>query len=509
MTIARFFSRLPLLFLALTALAAPSIAQSPGALPCLFEVVPGSWKSTSIQVTAGQSVSIQATGIFQYKEHPRISFPPGGDMYGIWSLKAKVGINQIEVVGAYGGFVAKESGVLELGAPAKVDIPIGQYVDGLDSSTSKYCVTAVNVSGGVTLATVRIKTTQSCDAEDNENAKPMGGVTVTIGGKTVTTDANGDASITLPPSQSSVSARPPAGSDAVFGYAYRVGTIYRPSDTSGVDLKSGNNAVEVRMINCDEKGRRKARATIAEIGGRMTLRIRRADGTVLRQAAGVGLVLRDGDILDVDGTGKLSWISGGTVEFRGRSTTIEIGPVRPNGAPEGVSITKGLLQFWLDPSRENKTNRFEAGTRTVIVAVKGTIFTLGYDEVTATSTVGVQEGSVDVIPTNRSLGATVLPAGRQLQVSATTVQQVGADKVAASIAGKWLFRGIAGQVCTIIVKGGGMLQLVTEKGVLGEGSQDDANTISVEFPFGDVVGRITPDGNRINWSNGEFWTRLQ
>jgi type 1 fimbria pilin len=76
-----------------------------------------------------------------------------------------------------------------------------------------------------------------------------------------------------------------------------------------------------------------------------------------------------------------------------------------------------------------------------------------------------------------------------------------------SFTGTWLFRGIAGQNCTIAMEGAG-LKLVTEKGVTGYGSISSATSFVVDFPFAKgLKGQLTADGNRINWSNGEFWTR--
>ena len=73
--------------------------------------------------------------------------------------------------------------------------------------------------------------------------------------------------------------------------------------------------------------------------------------------------------------------------------------------------------------------------------------------------------------------------------------------------GDWLFRGIAGQDCSIehvIVD----LVVTTEKGVRAIAQPVNATTIVVDFPFAKGLrGTLTPDKKRINWSNGEHWSR--
>jgi hypothetical protein len=76
-----------------------------------------------------------------------------------------------------------------------------------------------------------------------------------------------------------------------------------------------------------------------------------------------------------------------------------------------------------------------------------------------------------------------------------------------SITGTWLFRGIAGQICTIAAADSSRLIVITEKGMRGEGLVSADNVLNVLYPFGPIRGQISADRNRINWSNGEFWTR--
>jgi len=491
---------------------------------CPIEVMPGEWKSTGIMVRKDQQISVEATGLFYYKDH-RNEMTAKGDMYGTWRLVAKIG-DKTESVGEKWRFYAEADGVLQFGAPVRENLPITQGIESLDLAMSKFCV-KVTVSGGIQASTVRIKTTKSCTPEENERATAMGNVSFDIGGKALMTDANGDATIALAPGEYAVNVR--TRNDAVLGFVHQSGTLFRgPEVTYKIDVSKSQEAVEIRMIYCDEKGQRYKRATITEIGGRMRVRVPRIDGGgAVSQPATVGLVLRDGDILDVDGTGKLTWMDGGIITFLDpkRSTTIVIGPVRPGGTPEGISLLRGLINFWFDPATSKKRGfRFEAGSDSVFVGVKGTVFSMAHDELSKMSTVSVQEGDVEITPRNPSLAATNLRAGQQVEVSQTAVRLIG-PKTAGPIAqktagppgqktgepswtGTWLFRGIAGQRCSIVDMGNGLLKVVTEKGVVGEAYLDTPTTIAVEYPTADdVVGRRSVDGNRIDWSNGEFWTR--
>jgi hypothetical protein len=78
----------------------------------------------------------------------------------------------------------------------------------------------------------------------------------------------------------------------------------------------------------------------------------------------------------------------------------------------------------------------------------------------------------------------------------------------AQVTGEWLFRGIPGQRATIRQTPDGRLHLVTEKNVGGVGYVESATTIIVDFPFArGLRATLSPDGRRLNWANGEFWSR--
>jgi hypothetical protein len=94
-------------------------------------VNPGVWADTNISLRQGQVATITARGLMRYKEGARIEFPPGGDQYGVWSLKAMVE-SQIVNVGGSGYITANFDGKLKLGAPATLTHPIEEGSTYLD-----------------------------------------------------------------------------------------------------------------------------------------------------------------------------------------------------------------------------------------------------------------------------------------------------------------------------------------------------------------------------------------
>ena len=93
-------------------------------------------------------------------------------------------------------------------------------------------------------------------------------------------------------------------------------------------------------------------------------------------------------------------------------------------------------------------------------------------------------------------------------ISAIKTSAPPAGTAMPSLSGNWLFRGVAGQRATIAQAADGKLQLVTERNVRASGYVESATSIVADFPFArGLRGTLTPDGRRINWANGEFWTR--
>ena len=274
------------------------------------------------------------------------------------------------------------------------------------------------------LVSVTVITTQSCTADVNDSWSQSPRVRVRIGPHAVTTDDAGySAPLLLPPGSYTVFAASEQDPGARLGYVsqgYPGLRIEAKLDGGApVTLGQPQEGLQIRMLTCDPGGQPITRATVAEIGGRITITRK---GVQLNGYLGAPLLY--GDSLTIKGTGKLTWLDGGTISFDDpRGAVIKIGPLRPQGvaAPERFSfiqVLKGIVTFFLPPSEGRvKRYKFEAGSDTVKTGVRATRFTLGYDDLEQVSTISVSEGSVDVTPVNPALNPFVLSVGQQVQVS--------------------------------------------------------------------------------------------
>jgi len=154
--------------------------------------------------------------------------------------------------------------------------------------------------------------------------------------------------------------------------------------------------------------------------------IRRKDGAQVKVE--IGTQLFDGDgIVSQGSTVTLTW----RYDRDRQPATVTVGPsthtrIRYTAPYAGRNIPwtetfYGIISFFFPPGEPAKENKFGASTGTVIVAIKGTIFNMAYDEKTQNSTIQVEEGSVEVTPTNSALKPFELPAGKQVQVTPNNV----------------------------------------------------------------------------------------
>lgn len=284
---------------------------------------------------------------------------------------------------------------------------------------------------------VKIATTASCKDDPNGGMKVQPNVTVMIAGKEYTSNEKGVIDVDLPPGRYPISAR---WMDYGFGYVTQNGLrINRPEGGQpSVNLSDKFQTLEVRMFTCDETGQEKARAEIVEIGvaqaGPGSINVNRS------QASGngfVGMKLRDGDRVRINGTAKIKWLErNGLISFddpKG-STVIIIGPDRePSGSvpnPTGISLwgfLKGAATFLLPPSNELRPGEWRSPTTGQIygpnarILIKGTTLTVAHDEQTQVTTVIVVEGVVTVEPTNPELRSFELRTGQRADISPTGV----------------------------------------------------------------------------------------
>ena len=75
------------------------------------------------------------------------------------------------------------------------------------------------------------------------------------------------------------------------------------------------------------------------------------------------------------------------------------------------------------------------------------------------------------------------------------------------LAGTWYGEGIRSEVCSIRQRGG-TLQLDNGHGASASGSVDTQGRLTTDWNGNSIVGMVSADGNRIDWDNGTYWTRM-
>ncbi|HVT43612.1 MAG TPA: hypothetical protein VMT00_04405 [Thermoanaerobaculia bacterium] len=105
-----------------------------------YSVGVGQWSDTGLRIRKDQRVRVEASGTWRYKDPPNIEFGPDGGGYWRWFvLKGKVGDHLFDL-GSSGSGIANQDGVLQLGAPATVNMGHGDE-KGLDGRFLVYVFT--------------------------------------------------------------------------------------------------------------------------------------------------------------------------------------------------------------------------------------------------------------------------------------------------------------------------------------------------------------------------------
>ena len=287
------------------------------------------------------------------------------------------------------------------------------------------------------LITVRIGTTSSCTDQPNQAMHAQGGVTVTIGGKFYTSNVNGIIEVQLTPGTYPINA---AYKDDVLGYVADNGLRIARSENGTFNVRlTGNTNLEVRMLTCQLNGQPKARAVITAISaGSFKVYRTNAKGNGF-----VGMQLRDGDQVYVQGNATIRWLSdGGTIAFKGYAQ-FTIGPEAPAGtsqqatraSPGAMQLIDGIIEYLSPSSEDAGAERFKASTHTFVAAIDGTHFILSYDQKTQVGSLSVSQGRVTVTPKNKALKAVTLRAGQRVSVTPTRVGPVAAAAGVGAIPG--------------------------------------------------------------------------
>jgi len=77
-----------------------------------------------------------------------------------------------------------------------------------------------------------------------------------------------------------------------------------------------------------------------------------------------------------------------------------------------------------------------------------------------------------------------------------------------SLTGTWYAQGSRNQSCSIRQRGNN-LQLSNESGDQASGQITGKRQLTTNWNGTSIVGTVTGNGNRINWDNGTFWTRIR
>ncbi len=77
-----------------------------------------------------------------------------------------------------------------------------------------------------------------------------------------------------------------------------------------------------------------------------------------------------------------------------------------------------------------------------------------------------------------------------------------------NLTGTWYAQGSRSQSCSIRQRGNN-LQLSNESGDHASGQLTGKRQLTTNWNGTNIAGTVTANGNRINWDNGTFWTRIR
>ncbi len=273
---------------------------------------------------------------------------------------------------------------------------------------------------------VKIITSTSCTDGPNESVTYQGDITVSLGNKTYTSDAHGIIEADLPSGNYEISA---LWKDYTFGFVSQNGLRIKNKENGLPTITIGDKeeTLEVRILTCEISGQAKARAVITEISDRVFVKRLNKEFQVF-----TGMQLRDGDRVKFYGPGKINWLKGNaTISFENpRGASFFISPdyvPAGNSSNEGISgiqILQNMGSFFFPPGASEAEKKFQATTNSVVIGIKGTVFSLDYDAESETSTILVKEGIVSCYPKNPALQSFNLFAGQGAKVSMTNVSPI-------------------------------------------------------------------------------------
>jgi hypothetical protein len=135
------------------------------------------------------------------------------------------------------------------------------------------------------------------------------------------------------------------------------------------------------------------------------------------------------------------------------------------------------------------------------------------DENGDTSTGQYQGQNAIVAPGWQFVTGTLSPDGSQIKWSNGTFWARcdtggGGGHQRLNLTGTWYAQGTHSQSCSIRQRGNN-LELSNQSGDRASGQITGKRQLTTNWNGTSIVGTLTANGNRINWDNGTFWTRIR
>jgi hypothetical protein len=179
------------------------------------------------------------------------------------------------------------------------------------------------------------------------------------------------------------------------------------------------------------------------------------------------------------------------------------------------SVSNAVAQFPPNPQSAAFTGAWCAQgdpTKHASISDNGAFLTLT-NENGDTST-GQYQGQTGIVaPGWQFVSGTLSPNGSQINWSNGTFwarcnSGGGGGGNRLNLTGTWYAQGNRSQSCSI-QQHGKFLQLSNESGTTGNGQMTGKRQLSTNWNGSNIGGTVTPNGNRINWDNGTYWTRFR
>ena len=180
----------------------------------------------------------------------------------------------------------------------------------------------------------------------------------------------------------------------------------------------------------------------------------------------------------------------------------------------GFSVKEAVAQFPPNPRSAAFTGGWCAQgdpTKQASISDKGAFLTLT-NENGDTSTGQYQGQNGIVAPGWQFVTGTLSPDGSQINWSNGTFwarcNTGGGGHQRLNLTGTWYAQGSRNQSCSIRQRGNN-LQLSNESGDQASGQITGKRQLTTNWNGTSIGGTVTGNGNRINWDNGTFWTRIR